>query len=122
MLNLFRRFAEWRQRERVLKEETYQRSRAVVQEWETKIKPLPIDEAKRRAEVLLADPTHFHCQTDPISQPEQRKMELLAPHLRAFFEMYSEVRHVHGTDEYLERALLWSKPVIMEYGKLSDQF
>src|SRR2546425_362225 len=122
MLNVVRRFREWREREKSRYEEGCRRSREGSPERPTEIRPLPLDEAKLRAEDLLADPEHFQCETAPITEQERRKMELLAPHLRTFFERYSEVKHVNEAGEYLERSLLWLEPPIMENEKVSAQF
>jgi hypothetical protein len=121
MLNVVQRFRDWRERERAVYEEKCRRSREIEQRWETEFKPLSLEEAKRRAEVLLADPTHFRCETDRISDQERRKMDLLAPHVKAFFERFSEVKHVHEAGEYLQRSLLWLEPPIMEDRRESNE-
>ena len=122
MLNLVRRFREWQEREKARYEEENRRCREASRKWETEIKPLPIEEAKRRAEALLADPARFVCRTSPISHLERPKMDRLAPQLREFFERYSEVRPVDDAGERLERSSLGSDPVITDDRKLSDQF
>jgi len=66
------------------------------QELEAEINPLPIAEARRRAETLLSDPSRFHILKAPPTPKERSRLESLPPHLRAFFEMYQSVYHLKG--------------------------
>jgi hypothetical protein len=106
MLNLFGRLTEWRERAKARQAEFDRRLEEFRQKWETEIKPLPIEEAKRRAEALLSDRERCMCSSGPVSVQERLTMELLAPHLKEFFERYSFVCAGYDPSECLDRDLL----------------
>jgi hypothetical protein len=91
---LLKRFAEWREKKRREWEEFERRVRQLDAERQNEINPLPFEEARQRAEALLADATEFEC--DLASQAAEPRLEPLAPALRDFFERYDGVSGPFG--------------------------
>lgn len=80
-------------------------SNQLEEELENLINPLPVEEAKRRAEVLLADRTRFECQEAPPQPSEAVRLQELAPQVRSVFEGYSRVHLLPGGFNLERRAI-----------------
>jgi hypothetical protein len=92
---LAQRRLERREREEA-KEQLWQKWREQQEARVAAIKALPLDEVKRRAEALLADPLHFRCIGAPPDEVERQGLEKDAPHLREFFTKYAIVEPFVG--------------------------
>jgi hypothetical protein len=125
MVNPFRQVKAWWLRRKELQEQCYREIRQAWDDWEYELKPLPVEEAKRRAEALLADPHCFLCEEVPPTEEDRRKLEPLSPLLREFFQRYSRVTVMYADDwlgdEWLDRNIrVWNNrhETLKRYGML----
>jgi hypothetical protein len=93
------RLFEWfgkRQQERRDREESEAQRRRIAREQEAQIHALPIEEARRIAESLLANPKRWDCSLvdRSLSDDEQAASSRQAPLVREFFLKYAEVAPV----------------------------
>jgi hypothetical protein len=75
------------------------------QKLDTEINPLPIEEARQQAEILLADPHRFVCQQESLTDDSRLRLQALAPYLRVFFAQYSSVKQANVSGVSLDRSL-----------------
>src|SRR4051812_32069755 len=110
-MNLLHRIRDWRTKRKEHKEKEKERDEQAerdldqaYEDWENRLMPLPVEEARRRAEALLDNPGRFRYEETPPTDEDRRKLASLAPFLREFLERYSLVKAVED-NQYLSRDL-----------------
>jgi hypothetical protein len=117
----FKRLTDrWAEQKRQ-QEEILQQVRQAGDEIDRDIKPLPTDEAKRRAEALLSDGTRFECNRTPPTDEEQASLDIFAPLLREFFQEYAHVSTSSGLD-HLDRRHEPALEIIQGVWRESERF
>src|SRR5687768_7104079 len=123
MWTILTHLREWRARAKARTEEFERRSEEIERrfqelekQWEQEIAPLPLTEAKLRADRLLSDPSRFTWRQARLTEEDRAQLDHLAPYLKEFFERYAEVTLSPYTGDVVARDLLASVPVVEALG------
>jgi len=103
-MNIFTRMRDWWNRKKEFDEQFEREVNQAYDDWDNELASLPVEEARRRAAALLANPDRFRCEEAPLTDEDRRKLAPLPPLLREFLERYSMVEAVEDT-QYLSREL-----------------
>src|SRR6476660_8337062 len=103
-MNLLKRIRDWWNKDKELDEQDEREVNQAYDDWEDKLLPLSVEEARSRAAALLVNPERFRCEEVPPTDEDRSKLVPLAPLLREFLERYRRVETVEGS-HYLSREL-----------------